>query len=118
VDVVRELLTAIDALESVNARALRRAQLPESVGKTGSEQEERQLREEFAGGELVPLIATKHSRYSCHRGAAGTTGSFAGGPADNPGLVSGQWRWRKGRGVSAGSRSPQVIVEVDSGVNV
>jgi hypothetical protein len=62
VDVVRALLTAIDALEAVNARALRRAQLPESVGKTWSEDEERRLREEFAAGEPVPLIANKHSR--------------------------------------------------------
>ncbi len=62
VDVVRALLAAIDALEAVNARALRRAQLPESVGKTWSEEEERRLKEEFAGGEPVPLIATKHSR--------------------------------------------------------
>ena len=34
VDVVRALLAAIDALEAVTARAQRRAQLPESVGKT------------------------------------------------------------------------------------
>jgi hypothetical protein len=62
VDVVRALLGAIAALDATNARALRRAQLPESVGKTWSEQEERQLKEEFAGGESVPIIAAKHGR--------------------------------------------------------
>ena len=62
VDVVRALLAAIEALDSVNARALRRAQLPESVGKSWSKGEELQLKEEFTGGELVPDIATKHGR--------------------------------------------------------
>jgi DNA-binding NarL/FixJ family response regulator len=62
VDVVRALLAAIEALDSVSARALRRAQLPESVGKSWSEGEERQLKEEFAGGESVPDIASKHGR--------------------------------------------------------
>jgi DNA-binding NarL/FixJ family response regulator len=62
VDVVRALLAAIEALDSVSARALRRAQLPESVGKSWSDEEEQRLKEEFAGGESVPDIATKHGR--------------------------------------------------------
>jgi hypothetical protein len=62
VDVVRALLAAIEALDAVSARALRRAQLPGSVGKTWSDEEERQLKAEFAGGEPVPVIATKHGR--------------------------------------------------------
>jgi hypothetical protein len=62
VDVVRALLAAIEALDAVSARALRRAQLPGSVGKTWSDEEERQLKVEFAGGEPVPVIATKHGR--------------------------------------------------------
>ena len=62
VDVVRTLLAAIDALDAVSARALRRAQLPRSVGKTWSDEEVRQLKAEFAGGEPVPVIATKHGR--------------------------------------------------------
>ena len=62
VDIVRALLAAIEALDTVNARALRRAQLPESVGKTWSHEEERRLKAEFAGGEPVALIATKHGR--------------------------------------------------------
>lgn len=61
-DVIRALLTAIAALEAETARAQRRAQLPESVGKTWSETEERQLKEEFAAGEPLSLIASKHSR--------------------------------------------------------
>lgn len=62
VDIVRAFLTAIEALDAMSARALRRAQLPESVGKAWSEAEERQLKEEIEGGEPVPLIATKHGR--------------------------------------------------------
>lgn len=62
VDVVRALLAAIDALEAVTARAQRRAQLPESVGKTWSKAEEQQLKEEFTADEPVPLIASKHGR--------------------------------------------------------
>ncbi len=62
VDVVRALLAAIEALDAVSARALRRAQLPGSVGKTWSDEEERQLKVEFAGGEPVTVIATKHGR--------------------------------------------------------
>ena len=62
VDVVRALLAPIEALDAVSARALRRAQLPGSVGKTWSDEEERQLKAEFAGGEPVTVIATKHGR--------------------------------------------------------
>ena len=62
VDVVRALLGAIEALDAMNARALRRAQLPESVGKTWSEEEVRQLKEEFTGDESIPNIAAKHGR--------------------------------------------------------
>jgi hypothetical protein len=62
VDVVRALLAAIAALDAVNARALRRAQLPGSVGKAWSEEEQLLLKEEFSGGESVQDIATKHGR--------------------------------------------------------
>jgi DNA-binding NarL/FixJ family response regulator len=62
VDVVRASLAAVEALDTVNARALRRAQLPGSVGKTWSEQEEQQLKEEFSAGESVRDIATRHGR--------------------------------------------------------
>jgi hypothetical protein len=52
----------MEALDAMTARALRRAQLPESVGKMWSDEEERQLKEEFTGGESVPNIAAKHRR--------------------------------------------------------
>ena len=62
VDIVRALLAATAALDAVRERAMRRAQLPESVGKKWSEEEEQQLKVEFAEGEPVPTIATKHRR--------------------------------------------------------
>ena len=62
VDVVRALLTGIEALDAMSARAQRRAQLPESVGKAWSETEGGQLRDEFARGEPVTLIAAEHGR--------------------------------------------------------
>ena len=62
VDVVRALLAAVEALDTTAARALRRAQLPKSVGKSWSEEEEHQLKEEFGRGEPLQLIATKHAR--------------------------------------------------------
>jgi hypothetical protein len=62
VDVVRALLTAVGALGSVTARALRRAQLPDSVGTRWTETEEQELKEEIVRGEPIPLIATKHNR--------------------------------------------------------
>jgi hypothetical protein len=61
-DVIRALLTSISALDAVQARAQRRAQLPAGVGKSWSNDEERKLREEFTNGEPIPLIATKHAR--------------------------------------------------------
>jgi hypothetical protein len=62
VDIVRALLTAIEAIDSVTIRAQRRAQLPQSVGKTWSESEEQQLKDEFARDEPIPLIASNHGR--------------------------------------------------------
>ena len=62
VDIVRALLTAVAALDATAARALRRAQLPESVGKPWSNEEEWLLKSEFARGEPVRLIAKNHGR--------------------------------------------------------
>ena len=62
VDVVRALLAAVAALDATAARALRRAQLPESVGKPWSNEEEWQLKSEFARGEPTRLIAANHGR--------------------------------------------------------
>ena len=68
IDVARAMATAVLALDQISAsiariaRIARRAQLPESVGKTWTEEEERQLKDEFSRSEPMPLIATKHGR--------------------------------------------------------
>jgi len=62
IDVTRALGTAVLAIDQVIARLARRAQLPESVGKAWTEEEERRLRAAFARGELIPEIASKHGR--------------------------------------------------------
>jgi hypothetical protein len=62
IEINRSMLTAVTAMEQVEARMLRRAQLPESVGKTWTEKEEQQLKDQFARSEPIPLIATKHER--------------------------------------------------------
>ena len=46
----------------VQARILRRAMLPEGVGKTWTDEEVQRLKVEFANSDPIPLIATKHSR--------------------------------------------------------
>jgi hypothetical protein len=56
------MLVSVTAMEQAEARAQHRAQLPESVGKTWTEEEEQQLKAEFARSEPIPLIATKHRR--------------------------------------------------------
>jgi hypothetical protein len=61
-DVIRALVAAIVALENENARAIRRAQLPESVGKSWSEDEGRRLIDEFQQGVPIPDIAESHGR--------------------------------------------------------
>lgn len=61
--VLRALLASVAALDTVQARALRRAQLPESVGKTWTEKEELQLKEEYQQLDMpIPDIAAKHGR--------------------------------------------------------
>jgi hypothetical protein len=62
IEVNRSLATALTAMEQVEARMLRRAQLPASVGKTWAREEGKQLRAEFGRDEPIPLIATKHGR--------------------------------------------------------
>ena len=59
-DIIRALLTAVDALESVSAREAHRAALPSSVGKAWSAEEENQLVAEFQKQliELTHLIET------------------------------------------------------------
>jgi hypothetical protein len=62
IDVSRALLTAVEAMERVEARFLRRAQLPAAVGTTWTDEEEKQLVAEFANGDSIALIAERHLR--------------------------------------------------------
>ncbi len=62
IEVNRSMITAVTAMEQVEARILRRAQLPEGVGKAWTEEEVQRLKDEFAGSEPIPFIATKHAR--------------------------------------------------------
>lgn len=62
IDVSRAMVTAVLALDHMSARLTRRAQLPESVGKAWTDDEERRLREEFGAKNPIALIATKHGR--------------------------------------------------------
>jgi hypothetical protein len=62
VEVVRCLMVARDALEAVEARALRRAQLPSGVGKPWSAAEESLLVADYRAGNTVHKIAEKHTR--------------------------------------------------------
>jgi len=62
IDVSRAMVTAVLALDHMSARLTRRAQLPESVGKSWSGEEEQRLRDEFTAREPIQLIATKHGR--------------------------------------------------------
>lgn len=62
IDVNRALTMGVFALDQMMARLTRRAQLPESVGKAWTFEEEQQLRDESVRGETVPVIAAKHGR--------------------------------------------------------
>jgi hypothetical protein len=59
---VTRALTAVMAIDQVSARLARRAQLPESVGKAWTEEEERRLRAAFNRSKPIPEIATEHGR--------------------------------------------------------
>jgi DNA-binding NarL/FixJ family response regulator len=62
VDVVRALLSSVDAIEQVTARQARRALLPSGVGQHWTEDEEQRLKEAFANGDAIPDIAQRHNR--------------------------------------------------------
>lgn len=62
IEVNRSLVVAVAAMEQVEARILRRAQLPESVGKWWSVEEEAQLKAEFAESRPISEIASTHGR--------------------------------------------------------
>jgi hypothetical protein len=61
-DVLRALLTAHTALETVMARDARRAQLPDNVGRPWSNDEEQQLITAFKEKMSIADIANLHSR--------------------------------------------------------
>ena len=61
-DVLRALLTAHTALETVMARDARRAQLPDNVGRPWSKDEEQQLITAFKEKMSIADIAILHSR--------------------------------------------------------
>ena len=62
IEINRAMVIAVTAMEQVEARIARRSQLPESVGKPWTDEEEQRLKAEFAGSEPIPLIATRHGR--------------------------------------------------------
>ena len=61
-DVLRALLAGLSALEETSARAQRRAQLPDNVGRAWTTDEESRLVTAFKSGESAPAIAHKHGR--------------------------------------------------------
>ena len=61
-DVLRALLAGVAALEHTVARAQRRAQLPDNVGRSWSKDEEGVLIAAFKSGDTLPAIATRHGR--------------------------------------------------------
>ena len=61
-EILRALLVGLTALETVAARAQRRAQLPGNVGHVWSEEEEKLMVEAFKCGESPAEIAARHAR--------------------------------------------------------
>ncbi len=61
-DVLRALLAGVAALEQLAARASRRAQLPQNIGRAWSAEEQSVLIDAFQSGEPVADIAAKHGR--------------------------------------------------------
>ena len=61
-DVLRALLAGVAALEQAVARAQRRSQLPDNVGRTWSKEEEATLVAAYKGGEAPADIAARHGR--------------------------------------------------------
>ena len=61
-DVLRALLAGVAALEAMAARAQRRAQLPDNVGRAWSPDEESTLVAQFQAGATITETAAKHGR--------------------------------------------------------
>jgi hypothetical protein len=61
-DVLRALLAGLSALEQTAARAMRRAQLPDNVGRAWTTEEESKLVAAFKKGDSPVAIAREHGR--------------------------------------------------------
>jgi hypothetical protein len=61
-DVLRALLSGLSALEQTAARALRRAQLPDNVGRAWTTEEESRLVAAFKKGDTPAALAHEHGR--------------------------------------------------------
>jgi hypothetical protein len=61
-DVLRALLAGVSALDQVSARAQRRAQLPDNVGRPWTADEERALVTAFQSGDALIDVAARHRR--------------------------------------------------------
>ena len=61
-DVLRALLAGVAALEQDAARATRRAQLPQNIGRAWSTDEQSELIDAFQSGQSAADIAARHGR--------------------------------------------------------
>ena len=61
-EVLRALLAGVAALEQLAARATRRSQLPQNIGRSWSADEQSTLIDAFQSGEPLGEIATRHGR--------------------------------------------------------
>jgi len=61
-EVLRALLAGVSALEHTAARAQRRAQLPDNVGRPWSDEEHATLVTAFKSGDTLAAIAKRHRR--------------------------------------------------------
>ena len=61
-DVLRALLSGLSALEQTAARAMRRAQLPDNVGRAWTTEEESRLVAAFKKGDSPVALAREHGR--------------------------------------------------------
>lgn len=61
-EVLRALLAGLGALEQTAARAQRRAQLPQNVGRAWTTEEEKELVEALKSGSSPTDLARKHGR--------------------------------------------------------
>jgi hypothetical protein len=61
-DVLRALLAGLNAMEQIAARAQRRAQLPDNVGRAWTPDEEATLVAAYKSGDSAADIASRHGR--------------------------------------------------------